>query len=82
MQKPILVQLKVGIIKGWNTPTLPPHIIDFQNKPEIRILRLLGGISLLLLLGKSHIHTPMFIKYIAIIITFVFFVLSSLYLIP
>jgi hypothetical protein len=72
MQTPFLEQLKVGIIKGWKTPTLPPHIIDFQNKPIIRILRILGGLSYLILLSKSYFDAQAFIKFIALFFAFIF----------
>ena len=37
---------------AFTTPNLPPHILEFQNNPFIRILRFLGGISFLLFLGN------------------------------
>lgn len=36
--------------KGLFTPTLPNHIIQLNNNPFIRIFRVLGGISILLIL--------------------------------
>lgn len=42
-----------GIKKGYLTPTLPQHIINLQKNPLIRILRVLGGISILLILTKK-----------------------------
>lgn len=41
-------RLFLGIKKGLLTPTLPEHIIALQNNVFIRLLRVLGGISLIL----------------------------------
>ena len=43
----------LGIKKGYNMPTLPQNIIDFQNKLIIRIIRVLGGLSIILLISKK-----------------------------
>lgn len=37
------------------TPNLPPEILDFQKKPLIRIFRVIGGLSFLIILGRGYI---------------------------
>ena len=39
-----------GVKKGLITPTLPINILELQKNPIIRILRVLGGISIILIL--------------------------------
>lgn len=46
----IFYRFFIGVKKGFITPTLPNHIINFNNNPIIRIFRVLGGISILLIL--------------------------------
>lgn len=43
-----------GVKKGLLTPTLSPKMLEFQAKPLIRLLRVIGGISMLLLLGAGR----------------------------
>lgn len=73
MNKSIFQQLKTGIIKGWKTPTLPDYLINLLNNPLIRIFRILGGISYLIILGKSYIPIIFPIYIIAFIIAIFFF---------
>jgi len=77
--KSIFQQVKTGIIKGWNTPTLPDRILELQNQPLMRIFRFLGGVSYLILLGKSFIPSTFIIKIIAFIIA-AFFLLYHFYI--
>lgn len=79
MNKSIFQQLKTGIIKGWKTPTLPEYLINLLNNPLIRIFRFLGGISYLIILGKSYIPTIFPIYIIAFIIA-IFFLLFHIYI--
>lgn len=62
--------------KGFTTPTLPKDIIDFTMLPEIRIFRVIGGISTLLLISKKYLILP----YPNICI-YILFVISSCFLI-
>jgi hypothetical protein len=39
-----------GIKKGLFTPTLSTEMLEFQRKPIIRLIRIIGGLSLLSLL--------------------------------
>lgn len=48
--KKIFSRFFIGLKKGILTATLPNHIIQLNNNPIIRIFRVLGGISILLIL--------------------------------
>ena len=48
--KNIYQRLYIGVKKGLLTPTLPEHILELQKKPHIRILRVLGGLSIIFIL--------------------------------
>jgi len=61
-----------GFKKGYSIPTLPDHIIEFQNKPLIRIIRFLGGISFLIMLSKSYLHLSVYILYVAMFFALIF----------
>lgn len=70
--KNLFTRIKTGIKKGALTPTLPENILNFQSKPIIRIIRVIGGISCLSLLGKNLISLTGFYIYIAIFFTLIF----------
>jgi|SRR5882672_1774625 len=70
----IFQRLKLGIIKGLLTPTLPDHILKIQNHPLIRILRVLGGLSFLTLLSNKYLNAPLYIIYVTFFIAFVFLI--------
>jgi hypothetical protein len=53
MRKTIFQRTLIGIKKGLFTPTLPEKILKLQNNPFIRIFRVIGGISVLLILTHS-----------------------------
>jgi hypothetical protein len=52
--KNIYSRTLIGVKKGLTTPTLSPEMLEFQRKPLIRLLRVIGGISMLLLLGGGR----------------------------
>jgi len=64
-----------GVKKGLLTPTLPPELIKFQQKPIIRILRVVGGLSLILLLGNSYLE----LHWTILILLFIFTILFQIY---
>ena len=45
-----------GVKLGLFTPTLPKELLNFQQLPLIRLLRVLGGSSLIILLGKNNFN--------------------------
>lgn len=59
--KKTLWQRFLMVIKlGWSTPTLPDNVLLFQMHPLIRVLRVLGGISTVLVLTKKSVLFPPF----------------------
>lgn len=63
-----------GLKKGFLTPTLPEHVLKFQSNPLVRIFRVLGGISVLCLLGKSYIHLNINFIYISMVFSIIFLI--------
>jgi hypothetical protein len=61
-----------GIKKGYSVPTLPNHIIEFTNKPLIRILRFIGGVSFITMMSKSYLHYPLWVLAILTFFTLIF----------
>jgi len=61
-----------GFKKAYQTPTLPDHIIEFTNKPLIRIMRFLGGVSFLTILSKSYLNYHICILLIAMFFAIIF----------
>jgi hypothetical protein len=61
-----------GIKKGYQIPTLPNHIIEFTNKPLIRIMRFIGGVSFLTILSKSYLNYHISILFIAMFFAVIF----------
>ena len=55
--EPTIINIKLGLNKGWKTNTLPQHILEFQTLLYIRILRLIGGISILYLLSCGYSYS-------------------------
>ena len=72
--KNIIVRLFTGFKKGFLTPTLPENILKIQSYPLIRILRFLGGVSMLFVLSKAHTNFPIYFLYFATFFIFLFFV--------
>ena len=58
--------------KVYDTPTLPKHMLEFQLHPVIRIIRVLGGISFLLIMGNSRLNNPIWVIYIALFFNILF----------
>lgn len=73
MKKFILITL-IGVRKGLNTPTLSKDMLEFQRKPLIRILRVLGGISWFNLLGCSYFELHGLFLYTSLAFVTIFFI--------
>jgi len=71
-KKTFIERTWIGIKRGITTPTLSKEMLDFQMNPLIRILRVVGGISCLSLLGHDHINLQGFMLYIALLFTLLF----------
>jgi len=54
--------IKKGVIKGYNVKSLPDNINNFINNTYIRILRVIGGISVILALSKQYLELPLVIQ--------------------
>ena len=66
-----------GIQKGWSVPTLPVSIANFHNHPITRIFRIIGGLSILITLGKISLNIndiPNYILYASNFISILFFI--------
>lgn len=74
--KTVIKSLAKGLKKGWVTSTLPEYITKFNNKPIVRLFRFLGGLSVIITLGKVNFSFdfPIYIFYISFFITILFFV--------
>lgn len=71
--------------KGWSIPTLPQHIIDFQSTLLIRVLRVLGGSSLLMILSIKYTMFGIFSVFLFIylyVLSNIVCNLSFLYFLP
>jgi hypothetical protein len=79
MNKNFFKRLKIGISKGWNTPTLPQHLLTLQLHPLIRIFRVIGGISILLILTKRVNYFNSFVLYLVVLIS-IFYTFYVLYI--
>jgi hypothetical protein len=73
--KNIFYRILNGVKKGLSTPNLSPQMLNFQGKPLIRLLRVLGGLSILILLGvgKGYFELHGFFLYMVILIGILFF---------
>ena len=57
-----------GLKHGWNTPMLPSKVIAFNNYPLVRIFRVIGGLSVLLVLLKKHLLLLLPLQYLILFI--------------
>lgn len=46
-----------GFMMGWNMPTLPDNVLAFHNHPLVRILRVIGGLSIIIWLWTKDTHS-------------------------
>lgn len=63
-KKTFPTRVVAAIKKGYNTPNLPPHILELQNRLYIRFLRFVGGISLMYFLCTKLDGAHMYLKFI------------------
>lgn len=69
-----IIRTRKGIKKGLFTPTLSKDMLEFQRKPLIRILRVLGGISWLTLLGRGYFELNNLVLYLSLFFAINFFI--------
>ena len=46
-------RILIGVKKGWSTPTLPEHIIQFTRNPLVQIFRTLGTLCIVLIISNK-----------------------------
>jgi hypothetical protein len=59
--------LKLGIIKAYHIPMLPENVLIFYNNPFIRMLRVIGGLCVLLVLTKKYVLLPFPLNYFSLV---------------
>jgi hypothetical protein len=60
-----------GILKGFNIPLLPDKISNIYNYIFVRILRVIGGICLILVLSKFYLQFPNYLGKIILLLSVV-----------
>ena len=68
-----------GLKKGYQTPSLPDHILKLQAHPLIRMFRVIGGVSFLTMISNSHLHLNTYILYLVFFIS-IFFTIYQFYI--
>lgn len=65
-----------GIKKGLLTPILPIEILDFQKKPLIRLIRVIGGLSFITLLAvkRDYFELHWILLYLSFFFAIIFFI--------
>ena len=63
-----LASIKKGVLKGFSIPLLPPYIDKVYNYPLVRILRVIGGVSAILVLTKNYTSLPDFLGWIVLVL--------------
>lgn len=56
--------IMLGIKKGYNIPILPEKVNSFYNLLIIRVLRVIGGICLLIILLEKYNLFPEYLHYL------------------
>jgi hypothetical protein len=76
MKTNLFKRVYTGALKGFKTSTLPDHIKKFQSNPFIRILRVLGGLSIIILIStiRFKYSLPLFIMYTLLAMGFLFLI--------
>ena len=59
-------------LRAYSIPTLPDNILKIQSYPIIRILRFLGGFSLLMILSKSYLNYHYYFLYFFYVFALIF----------
>ena len=72
--KKIFKDIWIGVKHAYKLPSLPVSVNNFHNYPLTRIFRVLGGISILIVLSGSEIAKQSFLFYIVFPLAFVQFI--------
>lgn len=54
-KKTLFQRFVIELKYGWNTPMLLNKLIVFNNYPLVRIFRVIGGLSVIIVLLKKHL---------------------------
>lgn len=60
--------IKKGILKGYSIPLLPNFINEVYNLPLVRIIRVIGGFSAVLVLTKNYTYLPNILQWIVLVL--------------
>lgn len=66
--------IKLGLKRGWETPTLPDHLLTLEKQPHIRLLRVIGGICILLNITKQI--NNIWMLYLSLLICIIYLIYS------
>lgn len=58
IKKSIWSRILIGLKVGWNAPMLPARVLSIHNHPFTRILRVVGGLSIVTFLSKKYLLFP------------------------
>ena len=72
--KKFINSVKKGLIKGYKIQPLPDNINNFINNKYIRILRVIGGISIILSLSKKYLLLPLELQYVVLCFALIQFI--------
>lgn len=56
------------------TPTLSPKLLELQRKPVIRVVRVIGGLSLIILVSNNYLKLPSVLLYLCFIFSIIFLI--------
>jgi Nitric oxide reductase large subunit len=60
--------IKKGILKGISIPLLPDSISRVYNLPLVRVLRVIGGFSAILVLTKNYTYLPNILHWVVLVL--------------
>ena len=67
----------IGLKRGWNTPLLPEKVIKVHNHPFVRIFRVIGGISIIIVLSNKYLLFFLPLKYMVLFFALLHFIYIS-----
>ena len=76
----------LGLMRAYSIPTLPVKVEKYYNHIFVRIFRVLGGISVLMVLSNFYLDLPnvftflcVFVACIHITLVFIIFIIKTFY---
>ena len=77
--KSIKQRIWIGIKEAWDIELLPSFIVNFENKTSVKIAKLIGGMSMFLIISDLAHKLNIFLYYITFLISLVY-ILYRIYL--